>query len=241
MSGVFPKDIWCLLFREHFDYDTVIALRLVSKRLRDFMTDEQRHLLGQISACKQEYRKDARAYLKKLKANHLATLAQLESSHFGTCSCCGKTMKWRNLSKHQRMCSRVKKMETPRDRCLSCGWAYPFCDNSHAWGCPVVTNATCEHCHLSVNREHLYHACPLALKWCHYCMKPVPFAVHKIHRCKFICQFNTGNQPCRGRCMDESGYCASHQKPRCQAKTKRSRHAHAHERPKMAKSIVGNT
>ena len=220
MSGVFHKDIWCLLFRHYFDYPTVVTFRLVSKRSRDFMTDEQRYLVDQISASKLEYRKIARAEIKKVTDTHKATLIHISQSQKGRCTCCGKTIQLRNLSKHQRMCSRVNKIETPRDRCPTCKWELPFCDNSHAFVCPFVITTRCEYCRLNVGM--FQHLCPLVPIRCHYCHVDVPYAVTSMHRCNFMCEALVwrGNQHCRGKCNDDSGFCARHLKDRCLARTK---------------------
>jgi hypothetical protein len=55
MSGVFTKDIWCLLFNSYFDNDIVLTMWNVSKQIRRFLTPDQSRLAEVTSTAKNAY------------------------------------------------------------------------------------------------------------------------------------------------------------------------------------------
>ncbi len=212
MAGIFSKDLWCLLFREYFDYDTVVTLQHVAKRLRDFMTPLQRELLNEISNNKQMYIKEVYRVFHLIKVTHDETL----SSKRGVfCTCCGKRVALKKLSKHQRYCAWINNIQKPCDKCNFCGWLLPNIDKYHDRGCPYKSDK-CIHCNLSIS-PLIYHKCPLTYKTCLYCKISVPsvLVAPRKHACKKLCLL------CNYRATKFSQYCYHHHQEnigKCQVK-----------------------
>lgn len=108
---MFPKDIWCLLFRDYFDCKTYINCYRSAKSLRRFMT------LNQIQTCERftEFKKNQKQLILK-------RTVQLR---FGLCSICGKRQNWNSLSKHQRSCKKLPE-HLRADQCEECSTPLPY-------------------------------------------------------------------------------------------------------------------
>lgn len=108
---MFPKDIWCLLFRDYFDCKTVIICYRAAKSIRYFMT------LGQIQTCER--------YAVFKKTQKQLILKKTNKLQFGLCSICGSLQNWNNLSKHQRSCKELPN-NLRADHCEKCETPLPY-------------------------------------------------------------------------------------------------------------------
>ncbi len=229
--GVFPKDMWCYLFKFFFDYESVLMCGYAAKRLRDFMTKEQKFMLDAVSNSNNTYRAACIKIMQTHTSNYNLQMKSMEKSQMGTCSCCLQRVKWKKLSKHQRMCSRRMKFEMKRDQCNDCGWMLPYLFY-HILGqpCPIKPIITqCPYCKITVHNRfnpwlRMHHTCPMTPYPCQYGHELVPTCIieQQAHQCASMCNafISGGKIRCRGKCRDDTGFCHRHQQPNCTAKTK---------------------
>lgn len=172
---MFPKDIWCLLFRNYFDCKTLINCYRAAKVLRRFMT------LGQIQTCERytEFKRSQK-YLILKKTNQL---------QFGLCSICGSLQNWKNLSKHQRSCT-VLPSHIRTDHCEKCDTPLPYVSGLAHKSCYQVMcpfdEVECKLCKKSVLRIEMesHERCDVN---CHRCGAYVSAKSQDAHVCLKQC------------------------------------------------------
>lgn len=234
MSGVFSKDIWCLLFSHYFDYADVLKMERVARRLHDFMTAEQQLMLQLVSDNKAFYARTAITYLSVLTERHTSLMQFLDHSTRGVCSVCSKTIKWKKLSKHQRKClpKSAALGEKRLDQCKQCGWMLPYVfwppgsapthppNGAGSYSCPFAKKQ-CDFCDVTVLKS-VHHECPMSLFSCSFCQKLVPSCLVGMHRCKKMCcrKLKSG-EPCYAPSRNGTGLCHRHTRAQCKATTKK--------------------
>lgn len=225
MLGVFPKDIWCLLFNEFIDYRSILTLRMVSKKMHSYMTPEQQQLIEIVSATNIDYTNNIRKSLKAVKQRHKTVMLDLEKRQRGMCSCCFKIMKLSLLSKHQRQCSRALKLEEKRDVCLDCGITNPYYFGHMLGKCPFIGSKQCPDCGVNEPIQNGYihpHQCLMTPIKCRFCSQMIPSAIAAFHKCSKQCikKIYGGMHQCSGKRIAGSKFCRRHSSPVCCVVTK---------------------
>jgi hypothetical protein len=234
MAGVFSRDIWRLLFSKYLSFYDAVTFEHVSKRMREFMTDDQRFLINTVSSRKIEYRNIFQQRLAALQAahkKHLDWVHQTEAYGKGVCTICGKIVKLSKISKHQRNHRDMRSLYR-HDHCGKCGLERPKQSGAHKYTCGKLftglAKTRCQFCGLILAprfpeiSEGLTHLCPLVPYACAHCFQNIPFHVYNLHIkvCKRKCQHSAS---CTAKVSGDSGFCVKHkniQRNRCQRITR---------------------
>lgn len=228
MAGIFPKDIWTLLFRHYIDFKSVVVLKQVSKRMSEFMTPEQRQAL-QILHTEGAHMftgfNTTMNYYRNIAENQAASISK--NGKYAICGCCGKARSHKRIVKHQRMCALNLKIQSDRTVCGICGLKTPFVDHQHRGidgtiVCPLETGR-CSDCNGLMLRPYLiHHNCLMAPIECKRCGDKIPTVFLKFHVCARMCKFISPNGiTCKGLAI--AGFCKSHSRPRCSVRMKNGR------------------
>ncbi len=185
MAGVFPKDIWFLIF-QHLDYATILTMCYVARRMREFMTPFQLRMATILSIAKRAYCKYRNTYhpmIKLTKKHHCIILTDIIREHF----------KYNQHEKFRKngICTTVR-VANQRDFCKKYGLCWrchiekDVINYDHNVDCPKWVN--CKWCNLA--GESHEHNCTLRPRKCNYCDLFIPgtFYTEHMNNCMYKCK-----------------------------------------------------